>query len=71
MPQASITLSHSANQSKLARVFPFPKPKPKLRPQKASRRIGRAALQSAMRVRLRAYRAYDPQAYMWVGWVLS
>ena len=65
MPQAPITLSHSAKQSKLARVLPFPKPKPK------TRRIGRAVLQSAIRDRLRAYRADDLQSYTWVGWVLS
>jgi hypothetical protein len=60
---ATRSLIHSAKQSKLA-VFPK-------RPQKPARRVGRAVLQSTMRDRLRAYRAYDPQAYTWVGWVLS
>jgi hypothetical protein len=64
---ATRSLIHSAKQSKLARVFPFPKPKKPL----SRRRVGRAVLQSAMRDRLRAYRADDPQSYTWVGWVLS
>jgi hypothetical protein len=70
MRQAPSTLSHSAKQSKLARALPFPKPKPKLRPQKASRRIGRAVLQSAMRDRLRAYRGDDPAAFEWRAWAV-
>jgi len=64
MRQAPSILSHSAKQSKLARVLPFPKPKPKVR------RIGRAVLQSAMRDRLRAYRADDCTSYAWPGWTL-
>jgi hypothetical protein len=56
--QAPRSVIYFPKQSKLA-VFPK-------RAQKPARRIGRAALQSAMRDRLRAYRAYDPQA-----WVLS
>jgi hypothetical protein len=73
MPQAPNTLSHSAKQSKLARVLPFPKPKHKARPQKPlSLRVGRTAvLQSAIRDRLRAYRGDDPAAFEWRGWVLG
>ena len=65
---ATRSLIHSEKQSKLA-VFP----KPKLNaPQKPlSRRIGRAVLQSAIRDKLRAYRADDPQSYTWAGLVLS
>jgi len=59
---ATRSLIHSAKQSKLAA---FPK-----RPQKPARRVSRAVLQSAMRDRLRAYRADDLQSYTWVG-VLS
>ncbi len=66
---ATRSLIHSVKQSKLA-VVPLPdppRPKPKPRPKPPSR----AALQSAIRDRLRAYRADDPQSYTWVGWVLS
>jgi hypothetical protein len=66
---ATRSLIHSAKQSKLA-VIPFLS-KPKHRPEKAARRASRAALQPAIRDRLRAYRADDPQSYTWVGWVLS
>jgi hypothetical protein len=57
---ATRSLVHSAKQSKLA-VIPFPS-KPKLHPQKMARMrraIRTAALQSAIRDRLRAYRADD------------
>jgi hypothetical protein len=64
MPQAPSTLSHSAKQSKLARVLPFPKPKPK------ARRIGRVILQSAIRDRLRAYRADDCGSFALPGYTL-
>jgi hypothetical protein len=57
MRQAPSTLSHSAKQSKLAVVLPFPPSKPKPHPQKPVRRGSRGILQSSMRDRLRAYRA--------------
>ncbi len=57
---------------KLAAVpFPFPTPsKRKPRPQKPARRANRAVLQSAIRDRLRAYRADDCGSYTWPGWTL-
>jgi hypothetical protein len=60
---ATRSLIHSAKQSKLA-VIPFPS-KPKPRPQKSARRISRAVLRSAIRDRLRAYRADDCRSYAW------
>jgi hypothetical protein len=58
--QATRSLIHSAKQSK---VVPFPN-KSK-RPQKSVRRASRAVLQSAIRDRLRAYRADDCGSYAW------
>jgi len=53
--QAPNTLSHSVKQPKLAAVLQFP-PR-NSNPKKPARRTSRAVLQSAMRDRLRAYRA--------------
>jgi hypothetical protein len=69
MRQAPSTLSHSVKQSKLV-VIPLPdppRPKPKPRPKPPTR----AVLQAAIRDRLRAYRADDPAAFEWRGWVLG
>jgi hypothetical protein len=63
---ATRSLIHSVKQSKLA-VVPLPDPpKPKPRPKPPTR----AVLQSAIRDRLRAYRADDCGSYTWLGWTL-
>jgi hypothetical protein len=65
--KATRSLIHPVKQSKVA-VLPLPDPpKPKPRPKPPSH----AELQSAIRDRLRAYRADDSQSYTWLGWVLS
>jgi len=68
---ATRSVIDSAKQSKLAAVLQFPSSKPKPHPEKLTRRVSRAVLQSAIRNRLRAYRADDPQSYTWLGWALS
>lgn len=62
---ATRSLIHSVKQSKLA-VFPKSK---KTAQRPLSRRICRAVLQSAMRDRLRAYRA-DGASFALPGWTL-
>jgi hypothetical protein len=60
--QAPRSVIYFPKQSKLA-VFPK-------RPQKPTRRVSRAFLQSAMRDRLRAYRADDCTSFALPGWTL-